>query len=29
LSITLAVALFFVARRFWQFGMRFYAGASA
>jgi ABC-2 type transport system permease protein len=29
LSIALAVALFFVARRFWQFGMRFYAGASA
>ena len=29
LSIALAVALFFVARRFWQFGMSFYAGASA
>jgi ABC-2 type transport system permease protein len=29
LAIGLAIALFWVARRFWQFGIRFYSGASA
>lgn len=29
LAVGVAVALFLIARRFWQFGIRFYAGASA
>lgn len=29
LAIGVAVGLFLIARRFWQFGIRFYAGASA
>jgi ABC-2 type transport system permease protein len=29
LAIALAFALFFIARRFWQYGIRFYSGASA
>lgn len=29
LAVGVAVALFFIARRFWQFGIRFYSGASA
>jgi len=29
LAIALAFVLFFIARRFWQYGIRFYSGASA
>lgn len=29
LAIGVAIGLFLIARRFWQFGIRFYAGASA
>ena len=29
LAIGVAAGLFLIARRFWQFGIRFYAGASA
>ena len=29
LAVAVAAALFLIARRFWQFGIRFYSGASA